>query len=37
MGIRTQEEEPKIGAHGKPVIFLNPDDTGNVVHELEQK
>jgi len=28
--------EPKIGAHGKPVIFLHPKDFGGVLIELEQ-
>ncbi len=26
----------KIGAHGKPVVFLHPKDTGGVLIELEQ-
>src|ERR1700749_1885920 len=26
----------KIGAHGKPVIFLHPKDCGGVLIELEQ-
>jgi methylmalonyl-CoA/ethylmalonyl-CoA epimerase len=28
--------EPKIGAHGKPVIFLHPKDMTGVLTELEQ-
>lgn len=28
--------EPKIGAHGKPVLFLHPKDCGGVLTELEQ-
>ena len=28
--------EPKIGAHGLPVIFLHPKDCGGVLIELEQ-
>ena len=28
---------PKIGAHGKPVLFLHPKDFGGVLVELEQK
>lgn len=28
--------EPKIGAHGKPVIFLNPKDFLGTLVELEQ-
>lgn len=28
--------EPKIGAHGKPVLFLHPKDFGGVLIELEQ-
>lgn len=27
---------PKIGAHGKPVLFLHPKDFGGVLVELEQ-
>ncbi len=30
------EGEPKIGAHGKPVIFLHPHDTFGTLIELEQ-
>ncbi len=28
---------PKIGAHGKPVLFLHPKDFNGVLVELEQK
>ncbi|MEM0908982.1 MAG: VOC family protein, partial [Pseudomonadota bacterium] len=28
--------EPKIGAHGKPVLFLHPKDFGGVLTELEE-
>jgi len=28
--------EPKIGAHGKPVLFLNPKDFNGCLIELEQ-
>ena len=28
---------PKIGAHGKPVLFLHPKDLNGVLVELEQK
>jgi methylmalonyl-CoA/ethylmalonyl-CoA epimerase len=28
--------EPKIGAHGKPVLFLNPKDFAGTLIELEQ-
>ena len=28
---------PKIGAHGKPVLFLHPKDFSGVLVELEQK
>ena len=28
--------EPKIGAHGKPVIFLHPKDMNGTLTELEQ-
>lgn len=28
--------EPKIGAHGKPVVFVHPKDVGGVLTELEQ-
>ncbi|XP_023583626.1 methylmalonyl-CoA epimerase, mitochondrial [Trichechus manatus latirostris] len=34
--IRTTTEEAKIGAHGKPVIFLHPKDCDGVLVELEQ-
>ena len=35
-GIRCLGKEPKIGAHGKPVIFLHPKDCAGVLIELEQ-
>ena len=28
--------EPRIGAHGKPVLFLNPKDFGGTLIELEE-
>ncbi|XP_043934483.1 methylmalonyl-CoA epimerase, mitochondrial [Protopterus annectens] len=34
--IRALSEEPRIGAHGKPVIFLHPKDCDGVLVELEQ-
>ena len=34
--IRALGKEPKIGAHGKPVIFLHPKDCNGVLVELEQ-
>ena len=30
------EAEPKIGAHGKPVIFLHPKDFNGTLIELEE-
>ncbi|KAI8871249.1 methylmalonyl-CoA epimerase [Ramicandelaber brevisporus] len=36
-GIRALNPEPKIGAHGKPVVFLHPKDCGGVLVELEQR
>ncbi|KJH49980.1 methylmalonyl-CoA epimerase [Dictyocaulus viviparus] len=35
-GIRTLGDKPKIGAHGKDVIFLHPKDCCGVLIELEQ-
>lgn len=35
-GIRLLSEESKIGAHGKPVVFLHPKDCNGVLVELEQ-
>nr|CAB3263682.1 methylmalonyl-CoA epimerase, mitochondrial-like [Phallusia mammillata] len=35
-GIRTLTEEPKIGAHGKPVMFCHPKDCDGVLLELEE-
>ena len=32
----TGSGEPRIGAHGKPVIFLHPKDFGGTLIELEQ-
>nr|XP_056722116.1 methylmalonyl-CoA epimerase, mitochondrial [Euleptes europaea] len=34
--IRLLSEGAKIGAHGKPVIFLHPKDCGGVLVELEE-
>ncbi|EGD80986.1 methylmalonyl-CoA epimerase [Salpingoeca rosetta] len=36
-GIRTLTPEPKIGAHGKPVVFLHPKDCNGVLVELEEE
>jgi methylmalonyl-CoA/ethylmalonyl-CoA epimerase len=36
-GVRSLDKKPKIGAHGKPVIFLHPKDCGGVLVELENK
>nr|XP_020462566.1 methylmalonyl-CoA epimerase, mitochondrial [Monopterus albus] len=33
--IRTLSAEPRIGAHGKPVMFLHPKDCDGVLVELE--
>jgi len=35
--IRVLDKEPKIGAHGKPVVFLHPKDCGGVLIELEER
>ncbi|KNC52150.1 methylmalonyl-CoA epimerase [Thecamonas trahens ATCC 50062] len=35
-GIRTLSEHSKIGAHGKPVVFLHPKDCGGILVELEE-
>jgi methylmalonyl-CoA/ethylmalonyl-CoA epimerase len=35
-GARTLGEEPTIGAHGNPVIFLHPKDFAGVLIELEE-
>ncbi|XP_071487283.1 methylmalonyl-CoA epimerase, mitochondrial-like [Diadema antillarum] len=35
--IRPLSPEPRIGAHGKPVMFLHPKDCGGVLIELEEK
>ncbi|KAM4748249.1 methylmalonyl-CoA epimerase, mitochondrial [Rhinophrynus dorsalis] len=34
--IRALSDEPKIGAHGKPVVFLHPKDCDGVLVELEE-
>ncbi|XP_053129160.1 methylmalonyl-CoA epimerase, mitochondrial isoform X2 [Hemicordylus capensis] len=34
--IRVLSEEAKIGAHGKPVVFLHPKDCDGVLVELEE-
>ncbi|XP_078541047.1 methylmalonyl-CoA epimerase, mitochondrial isoform X2 [Lissotriton helveticus] len=34
--IRILSEEPKIGAHGKPVVFLHPKDCDGVLVEFEE-
>ncbi|GFS09432.1 methylmalonyl-CoA epimerase, mitochondrial [Elysia marginata] len=34
--IRLLSEQAKIGAHGKPVVFLHPKDCDGVLVELEE-
>lgn len=34
--IRCLSKEPRIGAHGKPVMFLHPKDCAGVLVELEE-
>lgn len=34
--IRCLNKEPKIGAHGKPVVFLHPKDCCGTLVELEE-
>jgi len=34
--VRCLTSEPRIGAHGKLVVFLHPKDCGGVLLELEQ-
>ncbi|PRP77451.1 hypothetical protein PROFUN_14339 [Planoprotostelium fungivorum] len=36
-GIKSIDAKPKIGAHGKPVVFLHPKSMNGVLVELEQK
>lgn len=36
-GVRVLSDEPKIGAHNKPVVFLHPKDCGGVLVELEEE
>jgi len=36
-GIKIIDPKPKIGAHGKPVVFLHPKSMNGVLVELEQK
>jgi len=35
--IRTLGNEPKIGAHGKLVMFLHPKDCNGTLIELEEE
>eukprot|EP00005_Dracoamoeba_jomungandri_P000919 CAMPEP_0174253240 /NCGR_PEP_ID=MMETSP0439-20130205/2617_1 /TAXON_ID=0 /ORGANISM="Stereomyxa ramosa, Strain Chinc5" /LENGTH=165 /DNA_ID=CAMNT_0015334159 /DNA_START=25 /DNA_END=522 /DNA_ORIENTATION=- len=35
-GMKLIDKEPKIGAHGKPVVFLHPKSVQGVLLELEQ-
>ncbi|MBF0627283.1 MAG: methylmalonyl-CoA epimerase [Magnetococcales bacterium] len=35
-GLEVLDPEPKIGAHGQPVVFLHPKAMGGVLVELEQ-
>jgi methylmalonyl-CoA/ethylmalonyl-CoA epimerase len=36
-GLTAIDPVPKIGAHGKPVVFLHPKSLNGVLVELEQK
>lgn len=33
---RVLDPQPKIGAHGNPVVFLHPKDMAGVLVELEE-
>lgn len=35
-GVQVIDPKPKIGAHGKPVVFVHPKDMNGVLLELEQ-
>jgi len=35
-GIRLLSDKPRIGAHGKPVVFMHPKDCNGVLVELEE-
>mmetsp|Transcript_26146 Transcript_26146/g.78490 ORF Transcript_26146/g.78490 Transcript_26146/m.78490 type:complete len:164 (-) Transcript_26146:32-523(-) len=35
-GVRLLSDEPRIGAHGVPVVFLHPKDTNGVLVELQE-
>ena len=35
-GVKVLNREPKIGAHGKPVVFLHPKSMNGVLLELEE-
>jgi len=37
LNIRCLSKEPRIGAHGKPVMFLHPKDCAGVLVELEEE
>lgn len=34
--VRLLSSEPKIGAHGNPVVFMHPKDMAGVLTELEE-
>eukprot|EP01098_Paradermamoeba_levis_P003198 TRINITY_DN1488_c0_g1_i1.p1 TRINITY_DN1488_c0_g1~~TRINITY_DN1488_c0_g1_i1.p1 ORF type:complete len:207 (+),score=72.77 TRINITY_DN1488_c0_g1_i1:75-623(+) len=36
-GIKLIDKKPKIGAHGKPVVFIHPSSMNGVLVEFEQK
>ncbi len=36
-GVKIIDPKPKIGAHGKPVVFLHPKSVNGVLLELEEK
>mmetsp|Transcript_6338 Transcript_6338/g.18712 ORF Transcript_6338/g.18712 Transcript_6338/m.18712 type:complete len:165 (+) Transcript_6338:83-577(+) len=35
-GVRLLSAEPRVGAHGVPVVFLHPKDTNGVLVELQE-
>ena len=35
-GIRLIDEEPRIGAEGRPIAFLHPSSTGGILIELTE-
>ena len=36
-GVKLRDEKPRPGAHGSRIVFISPEETGNVLTELVER